>query len=235
MNAELNRKTAIKEVLPTAFGYIGIGIAFGIVSKAAGLSALQAGLMSLIAYGGSAQFIIVSMLLVYSPIISIITAAFLVNSRMILMSLVTAKYFKNDSMLHNILIGSLLTDGSFALAMNKLNYTNNKLNFAWFDTANWFAYFVWFFSSVLGALVGNFIENPTNLGIDFALVAMFIGLLYLQMISDKSLKLSLQLLVVVATFILVYLGLIFIPSNLLIIIITLLGCAVGMVLKHVFF
>lgn len=31
MNAELNRKTAIKEVLPTAFGYIGIGIAFGIV------------------------------------------------------------------------------------------------------------------------------------------------------------------------------------------------------------
>ena len=49
MNAELNRKTAIKEVLPTAFGYIGIGIAFGIVSKAAGLSALQAGLMSLIA------------------------------------------------------------------------------------------------------------------------------------------------------------------------------------------
>ena len=91
------------------------------------------------------------------------------------------------------------------------------------------------FSSVLGALVGNFIENPTNLGIDFALVAMFIGLLYLQMISDKSLKLSLQLLVVVATFILVYLGLIFIPSNLLIIIITLLGCAVGMVLKHVFF
>ncbi|MGO5385320.1 AzlC family ABC transporter permease [Ligilactobacillus salivarius] len=203
MNAELNRKTAIKEVLPTAFGYIGIGIAFGIVSKAAGLSALQ--------------------------------AAFLVNSRMILMSLVTAKYFKNDSMLHNILIGSLLTDESFALAMNKLNYTNNKLNFAWFDTANWFAYFVWFFSSVLGALVGNFIENPTNLGIDFALVAMFIGLLYLQMISDKSLKLSLQLLVVVATFILVYLGLIFIPSNLLIIIITLLGCAVGMVLKHVFF
>ena len=234
MNAKLNRKTAIKEVLPTAFGYIGIGIAFGIVSKAAGLSALQAGLMSLIAYGGSAQFIIVSMLLVHSPIISIITAAFLVNSRMILMSLVTAKYFKNDSMLHNILIGSLLTDESFALAMNKLNYTNNKLNFAWFDTANWFAYFVWFFSSVLGALVGNFIENPTNLGIDFALVAMFIGLLYLQMIY-KSLKLSLQLLVVVATFILVYLGLIFIPSNLLIIIITLLGCAVGMVLKHVFF
>src|SRR5699024_4719874 len=127
------------------------------------------------------------------------------------------------------------TDESFALAMNKLNYTNNKLNFAWFDTANWFAYFVWFFSSVLGALVGNFIENPTNLGIDFALVAMFIGLLYLQMISDKSLKLSLQLLVVVATFILVYLGLIFIPSNLLIIIFTLLGCAVGMVLKHVLF
>ncbi len=43
-------------------------------------------LMSLITYGGASQFIIVSMLVTHSPMISIILSAFLVNSRMILMS-----------------------------------------------------------------------------------------------------------------------------------------------------
>lgn len=235
MNNQLDRKTAIKDILPTALGYVGIGLAFGIVAKVSGLTITQAGLMSLIAYGGSAQFIIVSMLLTKSPILSIIIAAFLVNSRMILMSFVTAGYFKKDSLWHNILIGTLLTDESFALAMNKLNYTDSKLAFAWFDTANWFAYFTWFFATIIGASLGTFIKNPTNLGIDFALVAMFIGLLYGQITSDKGLNIILQLIMVAVSFVLVYLGMIFIPHNLLILAVTLVGCGIGMVLKHVFF
>ncbi|MDO4598443.1 MAG: branched-chain amino acid ABC transporter permease, partial [Ligilactobacillus agilis] len=36
MDAKLDRKTALKDVLPTAFGYVGIGLAFGIVGKASG-------------------------------------------------------------------------------------------------------------------------------------------------------------------------------------------------------
>ena len=84
MDANLDRKTALKDVLPTAFGYVGIGLAFGIVGKASGLSVLELGLMSLISYGGSAQFIMVSMMLAHSPVLSIVLAAFLVNARMIL-------------------------------------------------------------------------------------------------------------------------------------------------------
>ena len=64
---------------------------------------------------------------------------------------------------------------------------------------------------------------------------MFIGLLYLQVISDRSLHRLLQLLVILFTLILVYLGLIVIPSNLLIVIVTLLGCGFGVIIKHAFF
>lgn len=235
MDAKLDRKTALKDVLPTAFGYIGIGLAFGIVGKASGLSTLELGLMSLIAYGGSAQFIMVSMLLAHSPILSIVLAAFLVNARMILMSFTTAPYFKSESLIKNILLGSLLTDESFALAMNKLNVTNGKLSFVWFDTANWFAYFTWFSATVVGASLGKFIHNPNQMGLDFALIAMFIGLLYLQLISDKSLNFNLQLLMLGVTLLLVWLGMIFIPAKFLVLLVTLVACAIGMVLKHVFF
>ncbi len=70
---------------------------------------------------------------------------------------------------------------------------------------------------------------------DFALVAMFIGLLYLQIISDQVLQVSLQLAVVTFVLVLTYLGLIFIPANILILVITLLGCGFGVIIKHAFF
>ena len=235
MNGDLTVSAASKDTLPTVFGYIGIGVAFGIVGKAAGLSPLLVTLMSIITYAGSAQFVIVSMLVTHSPIFSIIFSVFLVNSRMILMSTTLASYFKLESMVKNILVGTLLTDESFALGMNKLNYSDNHLNFAWFNTANVISYMTWILSSLVGAVLGNFISNPEKFGLDFALVAMFIGLLYLQLISDKSINFNLQLIVVGFVLVAIYFGLIFIPSSLLILLVTLVACNFGVVMKHAFF
>lgn len=232
MDDSLSVESAVKDTLPTVFGYIGIGISFGIVAASAGMSVWLTGLMSLIVYAGSAQFILVSLLAIGTPIVSIVLSVFLVNSRMILMSMTTASFFKKNSMFENILIGSLLTDESFALSMNKLNFTDNKLSFKWFNTVNVLAYVVWFVSSILGAMLGKVISSPEKFGLDFAITAMFIGLLYLQMISDKSISLKVQLIVVGLMLPLVYFGLIFISSDLLILVVTLIGCALGVMLKH---
>ena len=235
MNSELTFKQGLKDTMPTVFGYIGIGIAFGMIGHSEGFSVWVILLLSLIVYAGSAQFIMVSMLATHSPIMSIVLSVFLVNSRIILMSMTTASYFKNESLLKNILLGTLLTDESFALGMNKQNYTNGRLTYEWFNTANLVSYFTWVVSSVLGALLGGIVKDPKVLGLDFALVAMFIGLLYLQVISDITIKKKVQFLVIVVVFFLVYFGMIFIPSNLLIIVVTLIGCAIGVVLKHVIY
>lgn len=234
MDDSLSVRTAMKDTLPTVFGYIGIGISFGIVAASAGMSVLMATLMSLIVYAGSAQFILVSLLAIGTPIVSIALSVFLVNSRMILMSMTTANFFKKNSIFENILIGSLITDESFALSMNKLNFTNGKLGFKWFNTVNVMAYLVWVVSTMVGAMLGKIISNPEKLGLDFALVAMFIGLLYLQLISDKTISLKVQLIVVLAMLPLVYFGLIFISSDLLILVVTLIGCGLGVILKNAF-
>jgi 4-azaleucine resistance transporter AzlC len=232
MDDSLSVETAVKDTLPTVFGYIGIGLSFGIVAASAGMSVLMATLMSLIVYAGSAQFILVSLLVIGTPIVSIALSVFLVNSRMILMSMTTANFFKENSLFENILLGSLITDESFALSMNKLNYTDGKLTFKWFNTVNVMAYLVWAVSTAVGAMLGKIITDPEKLGLDFALVAMFIGLLYLQLISDKSISLKVQLIVVGIMLPLVYFGLIFISSDLLILVVTLIGCTIGVILKH---
>ena len=235
MNDKLDVKTAVKDTLPTVFGYIGIGLSFGIIASSVGLNPFFVGAMSLFIYAGAAQFITVSMLSSGFPILSIVLATFLINSRMILMSMATAPFFKRYNVFKNIIIGTFLTDESFSLGMNKQNYTNGRLTYEWFNTANLVSYFTWSVSSVLGALLGGIVKDPKALGLDFALVAMFIGLLYLQVISDFTIRKKVQFLVILVVFFLVYFGMIFIPSNLLIIVVTLIGCTIGVVLKHVIY
>ena len=235
MNDKLDVKTGIKDTLPTVFGYIGIGLAFGIIASSVGLNPFFVGAMSLFIYAGGAQFITVGMLSSGFPILSIVLATFLINSRMILMSMAIAPFFKRYSAFKNIVIGTFLTDESFALGMNKQNYTNGNLSFEWFNAANLISYCTWVASSVSGALLGGIVKNPKSLGLDFALVAMFIGLLYLQVMSDFTIKKKIQFIVIVVVLFLVYFGMIFIPSNALIIVVTLIGCAIGVVLKHVIY
>ena len=233
MNDKLDVKTGIKDTLPTVFGYIGIGLAFGIIASSVGLNPFFVGAMSLFIYAGGAQFITVGMLSSGFPILSIVLATFLINSRMILMSMAIAPFFKRYSAFKNIVIGTFLTDESFALGMNKQNYTNGNLSFEWFNAANLISYFTWVASSVSGELLGGIVKNPKSLGLDFALVAMFIGLLYLQVMSDFTIKKKIQFIVIIVVLFLVYFGMIFIPSNALIIVVTLMGCAIGVVLKNV--
>jgi len=60
------RSTTLKEGLnagwPICLGYLPIGMAFGVLAQKAGLTPLQIGLMSIMVFAGSAQFIAVAML-----------------------------------------------------------------------------------------------------------------------------------------------------------------------------
>ena len=46
-------RLGVKASVPTALGYVAIGLAFGVVAAASGLSALEVGLMCALVYGGS--------------------------------------------------------------------------------------------------------------------------------------------------------------------------------------
>lgn len=231
MGPSLTFKTGVRDVLPTVFGYIGVGLAFGIVAHTSHLSLLVVAGLSFIVYAGSAQFIITSMLLLHDPLSAIFISTFLVNSRMILMSTSLAQYFKHESLLRNLLIGTLVTDETFALAMNKQNKTQGRLSFAWQSAANLVAYLVWGVATVIGAMLGGLIADPTRLGFDFALTAMFIGLVYLQLISDKHLGMSLQLTVMVFVALAYYFLIGVMSQNFALMVATVAGCLFGMELK----
>lgn len=226
----LSFKDGVYACIPTLLGYIGIGIAAGVVGKSANLSVLEITLLAIIVYAGAAQFIIAGLMIVATPISAIIFTVFLVNSRHFLMSMATAPAFRKSSLLNNIGIGSLLTDESFAVAINAM--TNKvPVNAAWMHGLNLTAYITWILSCFLGALIGEWLPDPMQFGLDYALVAMFIGLLYLQLISDNSKSLKNRLLAMLTVAVLLIFLMRFVSPEMAILISTFGGCFMGMAME----
>ena len=104
---------------------------------------------------------------------------FLVNLRNMLMSLHATTIFTKTSLWNQLGIGSLITDESYGVLLGE--YVHHKdIPANWMHGNNIFSYLVWIVSSVVGCLIGSMIPNPELFGLDFALIAMFIGLLSSQ-------------------------------------------------------
>jgi 4-azaleucine resistance transporter AzlC len=176
-----NIRMAIKEGViaawPICLGYFPIGLAFGVLAQKIGLSPVEIGLMSLLVYAGSAQFIAVAMLGSGAAVIPIILTTLIVNLRHLLMSSSLAVHLRHLGRGWLSLYAYGVTDESFALNMTRfrdrgwtwqralvLNHTSNL---------------AWIISTIIGGYGGEFIPAGA-FGIDYALPAMFICLLVFQ-------------------------------------------------------
>jgi 4-azaleucine resistance transporter AzlC len=221
------RLTILKEGLnagwPICLGYLPIGLAFGVLAQKAGLTPLQIGLMSIMVFAGSSQFIAVSMLAGGASAPAIITTTFVVNLRHVLMSSALAVYLRTTHRGLLALYAYGVTDESFAINLPRFNARTWSLPLAL--VVNHAANLTWFTSTVAGGIGGRFIPEGA-LGIDFALIAMFICLLVYQI--RKRIHL---LTAVVAGLTAVGLALL-IPGNTYIVIASMAAATVGVIIQR---
>jgi 4-azaleucine resistance transporter AzlC len=163
---------------PICLGYIPIGMAFGVLAQKAGLSPLEIGMMSFLVFAGSAQFIAVSMLTAGASTVAIILTTFMVNLRHVLMSSSLAVFLQNEKRAKLSLMAYGVTDESFAV--NHPRWDQGRWDIDRTLVVNQVANLVWIISTVCGGLGGQFIPAGA-LGIDYALIAMFICLLIFQL------------------------------------------------------
>ena len=222
----------IKAAIPVSLGYISIGVAFGIVAIAQGFSLWQVACLSIFLYAGSAQFIIIAMMAVHAPITIITLTIFLVNFRMFLQSLTATQIFPHQSLKSGIGMGTLMTDESFGLMVLE-HATGTPITTAWMQGVNVMSYLTWIVSTLLGAAVGNLIPNPEKFGIDYALVAMFIGLLVLTLDSMvKTEPLRIVLTVLASSAVIYYLAGIVTSSYVAVLIATIIGALIGALMSR---
>ncbi|GGA29570.1 AzlC family ABC transporter permease [Paenibacillus physcomitrellae] len=219
----------VKSCIPTLLGYLSIGFAAGVVEKTAGLSIAEILLMSVLIYAGSAQFIAAGMLAASGSPAAIVLTIFFVNLRHLLLSAALSPYFRLLSPLKNLLVGALLTDETFGVAIHQAAM-KHRLSEKWMHGLNLTAYLNWIIANIAGAFLGQWIADPEQLGLDFALPAMFIGLLVLQLISRRKLKAD--LLVVLCSICLVVALSYLTSSSITIILATIAASTLGMAVSR---
>lgn len=175
----------VKDCIPTVLGYLSIGFAAGVIGKTSGLSVMEILLMSVFVYAGSAQFIMAGMLAAGSSGIAIAMTVFLVNLRHLLMSASMAPYFRHLPIWKNVILGAQLTDETFGVATTRLA-GESRASGRWMLGLNATAQVNWVAATVIGALFGMWIDDPGGFGLDYALPAMFIGLLALQLLARSK-------------------------------------------------
>jgi 4-azaleucine resistance transporter AzlC len=170
-------RAGVKAALPIVLGYLPVGMAFGVLARQAGLMPTEVGLMSLLVYAGASQFLAVEMILKGMAWFPIIFATFFINLRHLLMSSTLSLYFKGNRLRTLGLLSAQLTDESFALAMSDPSKIENRPGYLFGLQIT--SQLAWITGSVGGGLFGGLIDHQSY-GIPFALPALFICLLILQ-------------------------------------------------------
>lgn len=170
--------TAFKHVAPIIMGYVPVGAAFGVLAHKTGLSMLSTMLMSLMVYAGSAQLIAVAMFAAGMPPLSIIATTFVVNLRHLLMSASLAPNLRSWKKWEMAVFSYEVTDESFAVHSTRFNSGDTSKPVSLL--INMIAHASWCAASWIGFMTGSAIPDIKPLGLDYALPAMFIALLSMQ-------------------------------------------------------
>lgn len=221
-------RKALKEGMaaawPICLGYMAIGLAFGVIARRMGLSLLEIGLMSLLVYAGSAQFIAVSMLGAGAGFLPVVMTTFSVNLRHLLMSSALSIHLKRIAPRWIALFAYGVTDESFAVNMTR--FSQGVWGWRQALAVNHITNLVWIMSTVAGGIGGQFIPAGA-FGIDYALIAMFVCLLVFQ------LRGRIHVLVAVISGLLAVAIAVVLPGNYYILAASLISASAGLALRRV--
>ena len=180
----------VKATFPLVIGAIPFGIIFGALAVNAGLSIAGTMGMSLFVFAGSSQFIAAGLISTGASVGTIILTTLIVNLRHALYATTLAPHMRKLSQKWLLPLGFWLTDETFLVSVKRYSQADESPNKHWFMLGSaLFMYTNWQLCTFLGVVAGNAIPNPVGWGLDFAMVATFIGML-VPMVKDRAVFVS---------------------------------------------
>lgn len=176
-------KIILTKTFPVMAGYLVMGAGFGILLRVNGYGVPWAALMSLVIYGGSMQFVGVSLIASGASLISVAITTLMVNARHLFYGISMISHYKGAGLKKLYMIHAL-TDETYSLLCtgdHPEEYDPHKYYF-WVSLFN-HAY--WIIGSVVGSLVGSLIKFNTA-GIDFVMTALFVTIFIEQWMKTKQ-------------------------------------------------
>jgi 4-azaleucine resistance transporter AzlC len=161
-----------RAVLPLAAAIGVLGVSFGLLATAAGLTPAAAVVMSLTTFAGSAQFAAVSLLRAGAGVGAAVSAATLLNARYLAMGLTLAPALRGGPW-RRLLVSQLAVDESWAVAYaGGARFSPERL-----VGAGLVLLVVHAASTAVGAAGASLVRDPAVWGLDAAFPALFVTLL----------------------------------------------------------
>lgn len=154
---------------PLAFGVFVYGVTFGLLARNAGLSILEALLMSATVYSGSAQTATVSGMTAGAGIGASVATILMLNARYLLYGAALRPWLGQASSAQAYSSLYLLGDSNWVLSMRAHAAGESD---AAFVLGSGLAMFIpWVGGTLLGSIANEWVADPKVLGLDFLLVA----------------------------------------------------------------
>ena len=172
------RRQLVLDGLGIVVSAAGFGFVFGLTARTVGhYSPIEAMAMSLIAFGGAAQFAAIGYVAtgLAWPAIALLT--FLLNARHALYSAALAPWFGGRSLAERAVAAHLLTDESFALAIAHFKRLGRFDAIGYWYPAIVTTLIPWNLATFAGVTIGDAIVEPNRFGIDVIFPAAMGGLM----------------------------------------------------------
>lgn len=177
-------RSALKTSLPIMFGFVPLGIAFGLLFQELGYPWFFATLMGIIVYAGAAQFMAIGFLSAGLGVLEIAMSTFFLNSRHMFYGLAFLESFGNWNLRKFYLIFGM-TDETYAL-LTTIKVPEKYIKERYYLFITLFAQLYWVLGCTIGALSADILTFNTD-GIEFAATALFVVLLIEQWIMVRRL------------------------------------------------
>lgn len=168
------RRAIVRDSLGVGVATGAYGVGFGAVSVAAGLSVAQTCALSLLVFTGASQFALVGVVAAGGAPLSGALTALLLGTRNTLYGLRMAPLLRFTG-LRRVGAAHVLIDESTAMAVTRETTAAARLGFL---TTGISIFVLWNLATLVGAVAGNEIGDPRTYGLDAAVGAAFLALLW---------------------------------------------------------
>lgn len=165
---------AVVDIAPAMVAAAPIGLLYGALATSKGLGVLDVALSSGLIFAGGAQLAAIQIWTVPVPIVALLVSTLLINARYVLMSASLAPKVAHLPLLGRILGFHVLADENWAMSERRAE--GGRVSAPYFFGMGAVFWINWMAFSILGAVTGPVIGDPTRFGADFAFTAMFIAL-----------------------------------------------------------
>ncbi len=164
----------MRDGLPIGMGYFAVAFALGIAARKAGMSAMQAGIMSITMLASAGQYGAITVIAGGGGYLQMAVTTLIVNLRYLLMSCALSQKVDPDlSLGHRFLLSYPITDEIFGIAMTVPGRLNPFYNYG----AAMVAAPGWTMGAFLGAAVGAVLPRRVENALSVALYGMFLAII----------------------------------------------------------